>query len=331
MLPGRKVRFVLAAIVLAFAAAEIASRIAGVPVEKTYFKNVADPAWGEDPELFWVPEGAFEAPYRSARDHDDGPLIYTFGGSIVRGFGVDVPFAKSLEKALAADPRFAGVQVVNFGSDGYTSHQALVLARRACDVARPDLVIECNAWNDHENAPYNDREVRELNRGEGKRILHTLSRSRFFSLMRRQLTRSSLDGLWIDDISRWKHRVDLPDHEANLIGFAQLAQRTGAGLIFLAQVIPDPATRKSLAPYFTLQRNVAERTAGARFVDPRSEIEAKIDVEFAEAAARGEGPSNSWIIDNCHPTQKGHDYLAEVLTPAATDLLAEKYRNGRAD
>ena len=91
MLPGRKVRFVLAAIVLAFAAAEIASRIAGVPVEKTYFKNVADPAWGEDPELFWVPEGAFEAPYRAARDHDDGPLIYTFGGSIVRGFGVDVP------------------------------------------------------------------------------------------------------------------------------------------------------------------------------------------------------------------------------------------------
>jgi hypothetical protein len=107
-----------------------------------------------DAELFWAPRPGWRGEFMGTRVSINdlglrGPALepakrpgrlrlVCFGDSITFGYGAgdEATYPFLLERALAR----SGVEVVNAGVTGYTSHQVLGLSRRLAPELEPDVV-----------------------------------------------------------------------------------------------------------------------------------------------------------------------------------------------
>ncbi len=300
--------------------------MAGVPRESTYFQAQPNDRNEEDPQLFWMPTDRFAPQYDQARKHLGGPLIYCFGGSIVGGFQADHPFAEVLEALLRATERGRGADVVKWGANGYTSYQARVLAERAVKARRPDIIVECNGWNDHENADYSDHEMAVRNRDAGKRILYELNKSRAFGWFRRRLLPAAQEDFSKRPANqRYRVRVKPQEFHVEMERFLALAKFADSRIIFLTQASPVQSMADTLDPYFQIMKGVAERDPNARVVDVRPAfVKAISEKRGTDGLGDTLGKKNSYILDLCHPTDKGHRMIAEMLLPVVQELLIRR-------
>lgn len=158
--------------------AEIVTRLVGVepPVRPAIVARSVDvdvdfPFMRADPELFWalVPgfRGSFLGrPVTINRLGMRGPelavpkppgrrRVAAFGDSITFGYGVgdEEAYPFLLNRLLSG----SGVEVVNAGVTGYTTHQVLRLLRRLEGPLDLDVATFCIGWNDASRRPVDDR------------------------------------------------------------------------------------------------------------------------------------------------------------------------------
>ncbi len=319
----KNIYFVIPMLML-FGVLEVAMRIAGYPPGKTYMiSGDGDPRW-EDPELFWTPSGAFAEQFQKAKISPAENLIYCYGGSIVQGFSASKPFASILEKRLRAEYS-ADAVVINWAAQGYSSYQSRVIAQRSVSTAPPRIIIESNAWNDHEIGSYSDLEIAEMNRGFDRKVLYVTNRSVAFAQMRRILLRR-------DEIqppgATWPYRmtarVPVKDYRKQILKFVALAESADADLILLTQGQYSKTLRQNLLPYHEVMEDIASQFSHVYLMDIRPAIEKAVMDELGlDDLLDQPGTKNSYILDMCHPTAKGHKLIADALFPLVYRILQQ--------
>ena len=174
---GRSILFSALIVVGFFAAIEGALRAVGVAppsrpriLLRSMDMDVSFPFMRPDPELFWSLRPGFRGVFQGKRVTINalglrGPevalpkpagrrRVACFGDSITFGFGMDDDdaYAARLGRALP------GLEAVNAGVTGYTTHQVLGLLRRVAPVLQADVATFCVGWNDGNERAVNDRE-----------------------------------------------------------------------------------------------------------------------------------------------------------------------------
>lgn len=168
----------LAVILGGLVLAELAGRLAGPPLlpPTTTFIEAQEWRYHEwiqrDPELFWryrpsrVIDGRFLKPgrytinsqgYRGPEFSVEKPAgvtrIVCLGESNTFGLGVadDTAWPRQLERQLnALDPEGRSWEVLNLGVTSYSTVQGVRQARRELPRLRPDIVLFCFSWADHQ-------------------------------------------------------------------------------------------------------------------------------------------------------------------------------------
>jgi lysophospholipase L1-like esterase len=265
-----------------------------------------------DAELFWSPRPGFRGAFRGRpvainalglRGPEVQPRPDTrrrmlcFGDSITFGYGVgdEETYAFRLGQLLA--PR--GVEVVNAGVTGYTSHQVVGLARRLVPRLPADVATICIGWNDGTARPVDDREY-------ARRLRSVMA------------VESRLDRLYL---YRAMKRVYL------------LRQARPAGPRTAARRVPEGAYRENLTRLLELLRAHGVRPAFIELPRRRQRGQTPVEspypaafaafarehgVPWLRAGSLGYGApiddNASDFIDTLHFSPSGHARLAELLS-----------------
>jgi lysophospholipase L1-like esterase len=263
-----------------------------------------------DPELFWSPRPGFRGEFqgrpvtinarglRGAEPATPRPArrILCLGDSITFGYGVgdDETYPAALGRALAA----RGVEVVNGGVTGYTSHQSWKLLQRVGPALRPDVVTVCIGWNDRTRRAGSDRDyerrLRWASRAEG--LADNLFLDRALS--------SLYAGARVAGASMPREipRVDPVHYRENLAGIVRDAQALGARPVFIAL----PHRSRFEGPPLDPAYPQALRESAAAF-----------NVPLVEAGVLGDaapsGGNDAFFIDSLHLSPAGADEMARVL------------------
>ncbi len=299
--------------------AEILLRLVGVrpPVRPRLLLRAIDvdidfPFMQPDADLFWAPRPGFRGDFlgrpvtinalglRGAEVAEPKPVrrrrVLCFGDSITFGYGVgdDETYAFRLGQALGPH----GVEVVNAGVTGYTSHQVLALAERVVPRVRPDLATVCIGWNDGSARPVDDREyARRLRRVMA--VESAFDRSYIFRAMKRVYARAQARPSGSRTATR---RVPLEAYRENLTRLVARLRAQGVQPVFID--LPRrrrPAEAPLESPY------PAAFAAAAR----------ELGVPCLSAGELGyDAPlddNQRYFIDTLHFSAAGHERLAEHL------------------
>ena len=175
---GRSLFLAAAIVTGVFVLAEGTLRVVGVghPVRSRLLLRNMDvdiefPFMQPDPVLFWAPRPGWTGEFLGhivtinglglrgaapARARVRARRLVAFGDSITFGYGVGDTdtYAYQTGRLLAA----RGVEAVNAGVTGYTSHQVLGLVRRLTPELGMDVATFCIGWNDGTRRVVDDRE-----------------------------------------------------------------------------------------------------------------------------------------------------------------------------
>jgi|SRR6185503_5473788 len=179
-----------------------------------------------DRELFWSLRPGYEGEFLGQPVHVNGwglrgpepsqprpagrRRLLCFGDSVTFGFGVGDrdTYASLLDEEL----RPQGLEVVNAGVTGYTSHQVLGLLRRLAPTLGMDVATFCVGWNDASRRPLDDAEF-------DRRLRASMAVDRFFEHL--YLYRG-MKALYVSAATRdvpvtdYKPRVSLEQYQGNL-------------------------------------------------------------------------------------------------------------------
>lgn len=306
-------------VVTLFGLAEGVLRIVGVrpPVRPRLLLRAIDididfPFMQPDPALFWAPRPGFHGEFlgrpvsinalglRGAELELPKPSgrrrALCFGDSITFGYGVgdQETYAFQLGQALA--PR--GIEVVNAGVTGYTSHQVLVLARRLLPQVQADLATVCIGWNDGTSRPVDDREyarrLREVMAVEG-----VLDRLYLYRAMKRLYVRGLAQPAGPRTATR---RVPLDAYRDNLVSLVRLFREHGVQPVFLElprrrQPGKTPIDSPYPAAFTALARELGVPRLSAGLLGYDAAVE----------------DNERHFIDTLHFSAQGHAYLAHEL------------------
>jgi lysophospholipase L1-like esterase len=287
-----------------FLALELALRIAGVqpPLPRPRLlvrqmdSDITLPFIREDPDVFWAPRPGFRGEFRGKPVSVNslglrGPApasprpagrrrLACFGDSITFGFAIgdEETYPCQLGRLLA--PR--GVEVVNAGVTGYTSHQVLGLLRRLAPRLQLDVATFLIGWNDHNKRVATDREFERRLRASTA-LDRTLARLRLFQAMRALYLKTVLPKLPESAVTQ---RVPLADYRENLTAIVRECRAARIAPVFVALPMRkrpgDPAfatdhtralaelageLRVPLLEVGTLSRNAPVESNAASFID----------------------------------------------------------------
>ncbi|MCL4235160.1 MAG: SGNH/GDSL hydrolase family protein [Deltaproteobacteria bacterium] len=242
-----------------------------------------------------------ERPAPVGERRPDTARIVCLGESPTFGWGVrfEDAYPALVEKKLAS--RLGrGIEVVNAGMIGFSSHQGRLLLEREILALRPDIVSVPFVINDIDKYRffYNDggpdRGVvpagRALTTAE-----NLLDRSRFFQVFTRAFRQvayrgETTDGKPMAFYRPQRLRVDLADYRENLVAIARLCRDHSITPIFLAMKVNLPVAQ-DVAP--EVATSAAERVAAAeRAIDEGRTDEAKRELD----TAAGLDPTNCEIV-----------------------------------
>jgi len=247
--------------------------------------------------------------YWSATCGDDPAEVWWFGGSSAGGAyqlggQPEAFFPGQVHSALCeAGLSIRTTNFSNGGRDTFTFSRALddLLAG-----GTPDLVVVYTGVNDilTANAPVTraQREASAAQAGAaGGRLREVAQRSRLVAglgLLARPVTR---------DASAFVSAVPVPDARDNLTRIADAVSASG-GRVLLVPELTRPLIDDPLAPYRSMQVELAEQVAAVAYVDVVGDM-------------RGADPEVVFV-DRNHLSKAGHAQLAAHLAPAVTAQLA---------
>jgi lysophospholipase L1-like esterase len=285
-----------------------------------------------DPELFWklrpqlavAGESTFirtnSSGFRSGETPRDKPpgtcRLLLIGDSVTFGYGVpeSVTFAARLRKRLADRFPDRPIDVVNAGVPGYSSQQGFLLLRRIIGKLKPDVVVASFGFNDARDMFASDAEVLAVGRSTLalRRVLH---RFRLYRLLRS----------WFVPAPRTLPsgrapvaRVSPAEYAANLRALADLSERAGATIIFLAPPFQLPTQHPYGPRWFTLAHPLARYRRQMELVGAEVGAELVRVPDLTEESA----PENArFFLDAAHPNADGHALVADSLVAVLGRVL----------
>jgi lysophospholipase L1-like esterase len=268
-----------------FGAVEGLLRLAGVraPTEKPRIllremdSDIILPFIRSDADVFWSPRPGFKGEFRGRpvsinsmglrgsellRLRPAGRCrVACYGDSITFGFGVgDAETYSHVLGRLLAD---RGVEVLNAGVTGFTSHQVLGWLRRLGPETQADVVTILVGWNDQNRRPLTDREYERRLR-TARSVEGPLGRLRLYA---------AIQGLYLKLRSgparsaQTIERVPPEQYRENLLAIVALCRSRGTTPVFVA--LPHRKAAGELTartPYASLLADVA-RESGAPLLD----------------------------------------------------------------
>ena len=279
--------------------------------EYTYFFTKFDSGyWDEDPELFWINQRDYRENVSAVQKSWDTPLVYCFGGSITRGDFADTSFCKEMEKCLPKPWK-----VVNFATSGYSSHQSLVLMKRAIRIKKPALVIVSHGWNDSDNSPRADYEMAFRNKILSTHILYWVSKSNIVQALRKVIrTVSGKDPYSDGKAGKWVKRVDTRHYKTNIELMGTVAKENQFPLVLMSQGVQTEDSRNNLQPYFDINAGLADADEKVHYLDT-GEFLMKIYMEkFNRLPITESDPIRKYLfLDLCHLNNYGHELVGKSL------------------
>lgn len=247
--------------------------------------------------------------------------ILIVGDSTVYGHGVGqtATFAHLLDASLGPS-----IEVINLGVPGYSSAQSLNLLSLRGWKLHPDLVIVASLWSDNNFDAFVDKELLSEQAafqsgwsGQFIDVLQNLALYRWLDWKLRLEARADEVNTvgWIlgQQPSGGMRRVEVNDYAANLQRFADEARQRNAEVLFLGFANSvDLGAETDGAIAWPLYREVMTTIAkhnGAPMVN--------IGPVF-EAANQ---PWQDLFIDELHPSERGHELIAEALTVSLNDWV----------
>ena len=281
---GRSLLYSAILITAFFGAVEGLLRLAGVrtPGEKPRIllremdSDIILPFIRSDPDVFWSPRPAWSGDFRGRPVHINslglrgpelapknaaGRRIACFGDSITFGFGVgDEETYSHLLGRLLAD---RGVDVLDAGVTGFTSHQVLGWLRRLAPEIQADVVTILVGWNDANHRPMTDREYEGRLRA-AQAVEGPLGRLRLYAVLQGLYSRAR--GVRART-ARSTERVPPDQYRENLLAAAALCRARGITPVFVAlphrKLAGEPRAR---TPYASLLADLA-RESGTPLLD----------------------------------------------------------------
>jgi lysophospholipase L1-like esterase len=327
---GRSLFFSSLIFVVFFGAIEALLRLVGVrlPEQPTIIlvdllKNVDTdislPFMRADPEVFWSPIPGFKGKFegktvtinslglRGAEVTLPKPQgrkrLICFGDSITFGYGVGddetYPFA------LGRDLKDRGVDVVNAGVTGYTSHQVLGLLRRITPIVDPDIATVLIGWNDGNIRAVDDQEyerrIRRITALEGGILGHIYT----YRVMKGLYLRAAVLG----GLQRKKgdprfvnHRASPEEYRHNLERIVEECRARRVRPVFIA--FPHRKKKGEAPPKFDYSPILSEaaREQGVPLLDVG-------DLGLAAPLESNEG----YFLDSLHLTPEGNNLMGRLL------------------
>lgn len=305
-----------------FGTTEVVLRIVGTPrpvraglLLRLLDTDITFPFLGADAQTFWAPIAGFDGEFlgrhvsinalglRGAAASQVKPRgrrrLVVFGDSITFGYGVGDE--ETYAARLDALGRGRGIEVLNAGVTGFTSHQLLAHLRRVAPAVQADYVTLCIGWNDSTKRPTTDRDFAE-------QLARTMA---FEGLLDRSYLYRALRNLYARAAYRelaqapWSvPRVPAEHYRENLTSAVRFCRERGIRPAFLALPRRKQAgDRPPDATYPSLLRAVAGELGV-----PVLEIG---DLDYATPLQTNE----DLFIDSLHFSARGHAALAGVLVP----------------
>ena len=323
---GKTLLFSAVLIVAFFGALEGLLRIVGIKsrvrprlILRTIDIDIDFPFMRPDPELFWSPRPGFRGEFlgKTVTINDLGlrgrevrlpkppgvRRIVCFGDSITFGYGVgdEDTYAFLLGKALAS----RGVETVNAGVTGYTSHQVLRLLLRLSPTIGADTATFCIGWNDGTWRPAEDSEYERRLR-ESMAVENVLDRLYVFRAMKALYLGSLRPG---GSTAARRNRVPPEAYRRNLQAIVEECRGRGISPIFVS--LPH-RRRRGDAPLDSPYPRVLDAAARELRVPllVASELDWQTSAESNEAH----------FIDSLHFSPSGHALMASALARQLTAL-----------
>ena len=285
--------------------------------------DITLPFMRADPDVFWSPVPGYSGEFMGKAVHISslgmrGPEIAPskpvgrrrlacFGDSITFGYGVGDE--ETYPHALGVELAGRGVETVNAGVTGFTSHQVRGFLRRVAPVVQPDVVTVCVGWNDGTRRPVDDREYeRRLRMVSG--VDGTLDHLYLFRGMKAAYLRvAALRGIDpAQGAQRKDYRVSIPQYRENLDAIVSECRQRRIQPVFVAL----PRRRMTGEP-------LVETPYAAVLIETGKAL----GVPVLDSGDLGLGttlPSNEpYFIDTLHLSPEGNQLLARLL---ARQLMA---------
>ncbi len=305
-----------------FTLAEVGLRLVGVarPVSPRILLHQMDsditlPFIKGDKDVFWAPQPGFKGEFQGkpvtinslglrGRElpgrRPGSRRVLCFGDSITFGYGAsdDETYPFQLGRLLGD----SGVEVLNAGVTGFTSHQVLGHVRRLVPLLRPDVVTICIGWNDGNVRTADDREyARRL--ALARDVDGALDQSYLYRGMKAAYLRARVRSA--TSAPRDVARVSLEQYKENLAAIVAECRKAGARPVFIA--LPrrkDPSeTRSRSTPYAAALLETAH----------------SLNVPVLDVGELGIETSRSstmeFFIDSLHFSPAGSGRMAQILAP----------------
>lgn len=273
--------------------------------------DIEFPFMQPDVELFWAPRPGWRGEFLGRPVHINalglrGPepgaaagrvrRLATFGDSITFGYGVgdDDTYAAGIGRLLAG----RGVEALNAGVTGYTSHQALGRLRRLAAQTRIDVATFCIGWNDGTRRVVDDREFARRVR-LSMAVEGWADRLFLYRLMKKVYLSAAMTPATAENR---KPRVSLAQYRENLEAIVRECRARGIQPVFVSL----PARRKR-----------GEPRVRSAYMDAMADLAARLDVPLLGAGPLGlEGApetNEEHFIDSLHFSESGHRILAAEI------------------
>jgi lysophospholipase L1-like esterase len=318
--------FVLASVIVLsiLVLMEAVLRVVGVaaPVRPRLILRLMDtditlPFMRADPDVFWSPLPGYRGEFMGkavrvsslglrgpeiARPRPaDRRRLACFGDSITFGYGVSDE--ETYPHALGVELASRGVEVINAGVTGFTSHQVLAFLKRMAPLVQPDVTTFCVGWNDGNRRPVDDREyerrLRMVSRLDG-----TLDHIYLFRGMKAAYLRAAaVKGIDpAQGAPRDDYRVSLPQYRQNLEAIVSVCRQRGIQPVFVG--LPR-------------RRMTGEPPVQAPYAAVLVETGKALGVPVLDSGDLGLGttlPDNqAYFIDTLHLNPEGNRLLARLL------------------
>lgn len=276
--------------------------------------DITFPFMREDPDVFWSPQPGFSGLFLGKQVTINslglrGPelparapgrrLLLCFGDSITFGYGLadEETYPAQLGRLL----RRRGVDVVNAGVTGFTSHQVRRRLERLLPEVRPDGVTVCIGWNDRTRRKVDDRTY-DRRLAASLALQAAADRLYLFRAMKAAYLRLSLRGQ--AQKPRDIYRVDPAQYRENLAAIAAACRARSVKLALVAL----PARR--VAGEFPPDEGYAAALEGQA-----RELGLPL-LQAGDYGLRSRLPDTSgYFLDSLHFNPEGARLFAETLAP----------------
>lgn len=305
-----------------------------------------------DPDTLWAPRGGAALPWTEGEtvspagfrfadpDSEAKHRLLALGDSSTFGLGVGDAdtYSARLQTKVAAAIDDTAVQVVNGGIIGTSIRQGLERYRVLRRSWQPDIVIAAfGAVNEHWPTAHSDDDKIALLRSQASRIsrwarwvrantrvghvagwaLDQREGGRTAILQRRlEAERTRVRAHHDRTAGEYLRRVSAAEFSDALAALRSEIAADGGSLVLLA--MPRRARNEAKLPMLreydeALHAFAAER--GVPLVDGRALFQTAIEAGATE---------DQLFVDEWHPTPRGHEILAEGLTPPVLDILRRR-------